>query len=422
MRDAVNPIDDFFNSTISRNGAHVASKNPDFQNQLGFDADEVIVDGMIPNNATSATLRFRSSLDQYFPAMAFTEVELFAPQIQLTKTQTDLNGGALNPGDEIEYTVLVRNTDGDPANNVVLRDLIPANATYVPNSLFIDGVSRTDAPGDDTANFDATVGNEVVFRLGTLANATTGGSLLIGASATARFRVRVNANVTSGALVQNQAVSTYTGRTTGFNLIAISNEVELPVVAVADLQVTKTVDDSTPNVGDTVTFTVSVRNNGPSRATGIQINDSLPAGLTFVSATPNRGVFNETTRIWHIASIDVGAQATMTLRARVDTTEARTNVATVTKVNQDDPNAANDTGSATVTPGAADLRVVKTVNVARPNVDEVVTFTVTLSNLGTSDASGVRLTDLLPAGLALVSSTQVRGPTPPRPGFGPLAH
>ena len=48
--------------------------------------------------------------------------------------------------------------------------------------------------------------------------------------------------------------------------------------------VRKSVSNPTPNVGDTITFTVSLTNGGPDAATGVQIADLLPAGLSFVSS------------------------------------------------------------------------------------------------------------------------------------------
>src|SRR4029077_12183154 len=71
---------------------------------------------------------------------------------------------------------------------------------------------------------------------------------------------------------------------TGNNTASAS---ELPQQA--DLQVMKSVDQSRPNVGDTITFTVTLTNAGPDAASNVQVTDLLPAGLTFVSASPGQG-------------------------------------------------------------------------------------------------------------------------------------
>src|SRR4029453_1108057 len=70
----------------------------------------------------------------------------------------------------------------------------------------------------------------------------------------------------------------------------------------ADLLLIKSVSDATPNVGDQITFSVTVVNNGPNAATGVQVTDLLPAGVTFATATPGQGTYNSTTGLW-----DVGA-------------------------------------------------------------------------------------------------------------------
>ena len=61
---------------------------------------------------------------------------------------------------------------------------------------------------------------------------------------------------------------------------------------------TKTVSNPTPNVGDQITFTVTLSNQGPDAATGVQVTDLLPAGLTFVSATPSQGTYNNVSGVW----------------------------------------------------------------------------------------------------------------------------
>ena len=83
---------------------------------------------------------------------------------------------------------------------------------------------------------------------------------------------------------------------------------------------------------------------------------------------------------------------------------AQTNTATISDADQFDPNTGNNTASATETPQQADLAVTKTVSDATPNVGDPITFTVTLTNSGPDAATGVQVTDLLPAGLTFVSA------------------
>ena len=84
------------------------------------------------------------------------------------------------------------------------------------------------------------------------------------------------------------------------------------VIPLADLVVTKAVSNATPSVGDTVTFTVTVSNQGPNAATGVTLQDSLPAGLTFVSATPSQGTYNGATGVWTVGTVATTAPSTLT--------------------------------------------------------------------------------------------------------------
>jgi hypothetical protein len=69
LTDALHPAGNYFNSTISRLGSHVTTKNPNYVNQLGFDANVMNVDGMLPSGSTSATVHFTSSLDMFLPGV-----------------------------------------------------------------------------------------------------------------------------------------------------------------------------------------------------------------------------------------------------------------------------------------------------------------------------------------------------------------
>jgi uncharacterized repeat protein (TIGR01451 family) len=177
----------------------------------------------------------------------------------------------------------------------------------------------------------------------------------------------------------------------------------------ADLALTKIVDNPTPNVGDSITFTVSVSNGGPLTATNVTVTDVLPVGLTFVSATPSQGSYNSTTGTWTVGTLPVGPSQTLHITAVVATPTPATNTATVTHSDQFDPNLTNNSASATITPQRADLGLTKTVNNPTPNVGDTVTFMLTLSNAGPDAATNVTVNDLLPAGVALVSATPSQG-------------
>src|SRR5262249_56273095 len=85
----------------------------------------------------------------------------------------------------------------------------------------------------------------------------------------------------------------------------------------ADLALAKTVSDATPNVGDVITYTVTLTNNGPDAATGVTIDDLLPAGLSLVSATSSVGSYNGVTGVWTVGTLPGGGSAVLTLNARV---------------------------------------------------------------------------------------------------------
>ena len=85
----------------------------------------------------------------------------------------------------------------------------------------------------------------------------------------------------------------------------------------ADLALTKTVSDPTPNVGDTITYTVTLTDNGPDAATNVQVTDLLPAGLVVVSASTEPGSYNPATGLWTVGQlIVVGTPQTLQIPAR----------------------------------------------------------------------------------------------------------
>ncbi|QYS91685.1 DUF11 domain-containing protein [Flavobacterium covae] len=98
----------------------------------------------------------------------------------------------------------------------------------------------------------------------------------------------------------------------------------------SNLGITKTVSNTTPNVGSNVTFTLTVTNAGPSNATGVTVNDLLPSGYTFVSNSSSVGTYNSGTGVWTIGTLANGAIGTLNIVATVKDTGSYVNTATVT--------------------------------------------------------------------------------------------
>lgn len=266
ISDANSPTTNFFNSSASlfetRIGTNTTvntpdgktlgpiTRNPDYPNLLALDIDIVEAkdaanNAVIQNNATEAGLRFTSSGDFYYPTAFFFSVEVFQPVLtqNFTKTVTDINGGDLNPGDILEYTITYRNTGNDAATDVVLTDDIPTHTSYEPNSLVIttdpDPTLTTPAAmGDGTADNDRaefdSVNNRVVFRTGIGANGTNGGEVPFDDPNTpiaendtvqVKFRVKVDGDINVfPTTISNQAAIDYNGKFSGIPFSGVSDD------------------------------------------------------------------------------------------------------------------------------------------------------------------------------------------------------
>ncbi|WP_189579791.1 Ig-like domain-containing protein, partial [Mongoliitalea lutea] len=176
-------------------------------------------------------------------------------------------------------------------------------------------------------------------------------------------------------------------------------------LAKADLEVTKIVDNPSPNIGDVVNFEIMVLNNGPANATGITLTDLLPNGLDYVMHEASQGSYSPISGLWSTLSLDVGEFSTLSVSAIVteNALPSVTNSVVISASDVLDPNSGNNSASALVVPLRADLQVVKSVNNAAPNVGDVVTFSILVQNLGPNLATEVFVSDVLPSNLVYVS-------------------
>src|SRR5262249_31574100 len=146
----------------------------------------------------------------------------------------------------------------------------------------------------------------------------------------------------------------------------------------ADLQVAKAASNPTPNVNDTITYTITLSNAGPDAATNVTLQDTLPAAVSFVSATPRQGNCNSASDGWHVGTVSPGVPQTLTITATVIDPGTSANTVTITHSDQFDPDPGNNTDTTSIVPQQANLAILKSVDQSRPNVGDTITFTITL--------------------------------------------
>ena len=414
LSDPQHPATNFFDSRTSRNGVLRTAGSPSYPNNLGFEQSMLSVgNSYIPNGATSATIGLTTSGDVYAPGVVTIATDLYAPRVTQTKSVVDLDGGRVEQGDRLRYTVSGTNAGQDGAAGFVLRDPLPADTTYVRGSIRVTqpggpAGARTDAAGDDVAEYDAT-NDRVVARLGTGAGATAGGMVSPGASYSLVFDVVVDGPdpaVPHDTVVHNVATASYNAQSLGTALTTVSTADV--TVAAPDLAVTKT-HAGTFVQGTQAAFTLGVSNVGPVATQGaVSVSDTLPAGLTFVSATGAgwtcTGTATVTCRRGDVLAAG-SAYPSIVLTVLVTDTAPATvaNTATVTG-GGDSPDDNNSTVDSVPTVAVTDLAVTKTADATTAAVGDDVTYTLTVTNRGPSRSTGSTVVDTLPSGMSFVSA------------------
>ncbi len=279
--DALHPVDNFFNSTISPNGQPAGGRTPDYDNNLGFDLATLDPpEGTIPNDATGASVCLGTVGDTYFfGGIAFSTL-IQAPNLQITKTASQPSA---SPGDVVDYTTTVTNpstrppddplsgTPVDAATNLIVADPLPSG---------LDFVGFTNDPG-----------GLCVYNAATRTINCPVGKLEPDATFTFTYSASVDAVAqgdTSQPLIN---YACYTSNSidqpdTIFSGCANASVIVPPAPPEpADLGVVKTVSASHVGPGDNVTWSIVATNYGPATSTGFVLADQLPARVGLVSAT-----------------------------------------------------------------------------------------------------------------------------------------
>ncbi|MFC1575693.1 Ig-like domain-containing protein, partial [Gemmatimonadota bacterium] len=287
-------------------------------------------------------------------------------------------------GETIVYTVVLTNHGAADATNVVVVDQLPEGVTFVSY--------QTTQGSYDSATGHWTVSNQPNGQSDTLSITATVDSGTVGTTITNQ------ATITSLDQVDNNA----------------SNDIARASVIPAgvDISVEKTVDDPRPAEDIQITYTVEVANLGDVEATGVEVSDLIPTGVTYGSHTVTSGAYDPALGVWAIPAQSPGEADTLLISVTVDHGTVGTditNTATLTHTDQTDTNPDNDTDDVTITPKGVDISVGKTVDNSSPGEGDQVVYTLVVANAGVVEATNVEVTDLLPAGVTYVSHTATSG-------------
>ncbi|MGA0255412.1 MAG: hypothetical protein ACO3NR_06930, partial [Rhodothermales bacterium] len=197
-----------------------------------------------------------------------------------------------------------------------------------------------------------------------------------------------------------------------------------------DLELDKAFDG--PEDGK-ITYTITIENNAVNAtvdAMNVVVKDVLPEGAGFDSYEETQGVYDNVSGEWRVGTIAPGASASLIITATVTDADDLDNCAEVASANEEDADSTpgndssdEDDDACVVVPNGGgggggggggdddviDLELTKEVNTSSPALDEVVEFTITVTNQGPDNATGLIVRDIIPVGLVYQDYTSSRG-------------
>ncbi|MFN9405479.1 MAG: Calx-beta domain-containing protein [Dolichospermum sp.] len=249
-------------------------------------------------------------------AILTTSVEAIpAETSDLSVIRTD-NEDSVNLGEQYIYTLTVTNNGPNDATEVVLTENLPSGVNFI---------SQTVNQGFTSFNYSSQI-QILTANFGTIKSGQT-----------ATLSITVNPFV-AGDLISTTSVTSSKTDPNPINNELINTKVVNSIVpAAADLELIQSVNKLNPDIGEQVTFTLTLTNKGHGSATGIQVKDILPPSLSFISALPEQGIYNQNTGIWDVGNIKDNLSRTLRIIAQVNLSGSIINTAEIITVNEGDP-------------------------------------------------------------------------------------
>ncbi len=307
-----------------------------------------------------------------------------AADLSITKSDSP---DPVSAGGTITYTISVTNNGPDAASSIQMTDTLPAGVTFVSAS----GTNWT---------CGHSAGVVTCTRSSSLSSGSTAHPISIVVIAPSPVS---QTNITNTASVSGTPNDPNTGNNTAAAVTTV-NAVPIPA---SDLSITKSDAPDPVNATGVLVYTLSVANAGPNSATLISVTDTLPAGVTFVSAGGSGWTCGEAGGVVSCTrpSLSVVTAPNITITVNAPSAGgAISNTASVTGYENDPDSANNITTITTNVTAVADMSITKTDSPDPVDQGQQITYVLTVSNAGPSTAPGVTVTDTLPLGSTFVSA------------------
>lgn len=297
-------------------------------------------------------------------------------------------------GDTITYTTILTNSGNTNATNITFTDLIPDGTTFITDSVTIDGITQIGLNPNTGITIGAIAPNNsisIAFQV-TATSTPVQNPIANSASASYTFIAHPNAPIVSRNVTSNTVFTT---------------------INTATILSLKQVDKSFSRIGDTLTYTVTLTNNGNSSAQNVIFSDTMPSGTTFIAnsfsingvsqsgADPSNGV--------NIGPITAGSTVTVSFQVNVASLPTENPIVNFSSTSYQlvsPPDAETSISNPVSTQiREAILSMTKNESLSFADVGQTAFYTTSIANVGNTDATNIVFTDVLPSGLTFVPNT-----------------
>ena len=280
------------------------------------------------SNNTSLTVEFLSEGPDYaIDDIAFNEILIreFIP-VKTASTSTAFIG------EEFQYTITLEDPCGNPLTNVFFQDMIPAGLSFVEGSVIVNGISQPQAnPNTGFIVPDVPVQGSVTITFTVRADSIPAINPTLN-----HANMRYSYTPVEGGIPQEFEVET--------------NEVPVTIAGeLADISITKSASPSPLQPGKPLTYTIIVRNAGPSISENVVLTDTIPADLL----NPEYSIDGGTNFLPWTGSLNLGNlnnQETRTIFIRADVSETiNSSIINTAQVTSQTPDPNLDNNTTTIT-------------------------------------------------------------------------